>query len=218
MILSSPLLSLRQRTKPYHDRLESRLDILSRIDSMSGYRTILTRFYGFYVPLEPILAYHIQTAAPEFTYERRRKAGHLMADLHTLGLSSAEIAALPLCVELTTLLSLPQALGCLYVLEGATLGGQIIARHLKTSLGLDETNGAAFFNSYGDDTGRMWRAYGENLTAYVALHGNQDSNKTTLEWAIEQPLDPSLEETIIAAACDTFARFEIWLCTGDKPK
>ena len=52
-----------------------------------------------------------------------------------------------------------QALGRLYVLEGSTLGGTFISRHLATlpTLGPDVRLGA--FSPYGTETGAMWHAY-----------------------------------------------------------
>ena len=50
-------------------------------------------------------------------------------------------------------------MGCLYVLEGATLGGVVIRRHPEQKLRLGPDNGAAFFHAYGPDTGRRWREF-----------------------------------------------------------
>ena len=49
------------------------------------------------------------------------------------------------------------AVGCLYVLEGSTLGGQIILRRAAERLGIDADTGAGFFHGYGAQTGAMWR-------------------------------------------------------------
>ena len=48
-----------------------------------------------------------------------------------------------------------------YVLEGATLGGQVIGRHAAAH-GLDAA-GLSFFRSYGADVGPMWRRFCEIL-------------------------------------------------------
>jgi heme oxygenase len=54
-------------------------------------------------------------------------------------------------------------MGTLYVLEGATLGGQIIQRQLHCSLGLDAGSGAAFFVGYGARTRQMWMQFSAHL-------------------------------------------------------
>jgi heme oxygenase len=52
--------------------------------------------------------------------------------------------------EFPTLADSGALIGTLYVIEGATLGGKVISRHLKDSLGLGPTSGAHFFNGYGN--------------------------------------------------------------------
>jgi heme oxygenase len=47
--------------------------------------------------------------------------------------------------------------GCLYVLEGACLGGQIIAKVLRGRLPLTNDHGLSFFVGDGSRTGARWR-------------------------------------------------------------
>ena len=47
--------------------------------------------------------------------------------------------------DLPDLQGVQEALGCLYVVEGSTLGGQVIARHLRQTLGVDPRCGGSFF-------------------------------------------------------------------------
>ena len=44
------------------------------------------------------------------------------------------------------------AFGCLYVMEGATLGGQVIGRHVRQTLGVTPETGGRFHAAYGDRT------------------------------------------------------------------
>lgn len=60
---------------------------------------------------------------------------------------------------------MPQVLGCLYVIEGATLGGQVITRHLLATHGITPETGGAFFAGYGAETGPHWQAFGAMITA-----------------------------------------------------
>jgi heme oxygenase len=183
---------LREQTQPSHKRLESRLDLLERVLSLDRYRALLARFYGFYVPVEASLERLCRSSLPELQYPQRRKAHLLVQDMEALGSSRAQIDALPLCQDLPTLHSFPQALGCLYVLEGSTLGGQIISRHLHGVHGLDAENCSAFFRSYGPQVGVMWRAFGAALDAY--------------------PLGQEEDIIVMHAACETFGALETWLC------
>ena len=84
------------------------------------------------------------------------------------------------------------AVGCLYVLEGAALGGQIIARHVGDTLGLSPAAGLAFYTSYGADRGRMWRGF----------------RAAAESWADEGAVDP---EAVIEAARSTFGLLDAWL-------
>ena len=180
------LQELRARTQPSHDRLEAVVDIIGRCRERARYRRLLEQFYGFYAPLEAALA-----AAPlpaSVAFERRRKTPLLVRDLHALTPPGPSPSELPLCRALPHVNTLPSALGCLYVLEGATLGGQIIARHLAAG-GLGPNTGAAFFHSYGPDVGRLWKSFGRALTEAVT--------------------DRPAQETAIASACETFAALEL---------
>jgi heme oxygenase len=66
-----------------------------------------------------------------------------------------------------TLDTAAKAFGSIYVMEGATLGGQIITRHVKEHLDLTPENGGAFFNSYGPMVGPMWKGFGTAITAFA---------------------------------------------------
>ena len=159
------LTRLRQETSGHHSALEARLPLLDPALSRAAYRGLLERFFGFYAPLEPALLVASEGAELGFDYAARRKAPRLERDLAALGASAGAVAALPWCTELPPLDSAPQVLGCLYVIEGATLGGQIITRNLEKNLGLTPEQGGAFFAGYGAETGPRWREFCALLTA-----------------------------------------------------
>ena len=66
------------------------------------------------------------------------------------------------------------ALGRLYVLEGSTLGGTFIDRHLS---GLPSLSGVRLraFSPYGAQTGAMWHAFRRVTRAHVAGGGDADA-------------------------------------------
>ena len=181
---------LKNETREVHESLERDLDLLRPDLTLERYRVIVERFYGFYQPweeaLQPLLAEHL----PDFAGPRS-KLPKLREDLAFLAADPASVAlcqALPDCIEW------PQALGGLYVTEGATLGGQIISRHLEQTLGLSARRGAAFFSSYGLQVGAMWRAFCAIL-----------QTQTTAEQ----------DEVVIASARQTFISIHDWLCEGE---
>src|SRR5690606_27710661 len=52
-----------------------------------------------------------------------------------------------------------QAMGALYVIEGSTLGGQMICKMVAKRLGISPGSGFKFFSGYGEDTARMWAEF-----------------------------------------------------------
>lgn len=185
---------LKQQTRSYHLELEHSLALLTRPIERDEYQALLQRLWGFYQPLEQRLA--ATCAATDLVrWDERWKAPWLAQDLQALGLARAAIDALPRAAALPPCDTLAAALGCWYVLEGATLGGQLIARQLYPRLGLTPTSGGAFFISYDAQVGPMWQRFCVALTSYA----------TTAE----------RQAAMIAAACATFYALDQWLFATD---
>ncbi len=112
-------------------------------------------FYGFYAPVEASLV-RLAAAAPPLGFPLRARSELIESDLLALGLSRRELAELPRCTDLPRL-SCPEDLaGCLYVLEGACLGGQVIAPVLHRRLGVAKGSGASFFVGDAEATSARW--------------------------------------------------------------
>jgi heme oxygenase (biliverdin-IX-beta and delta-forming) len=159
--------------------------------SAENYGLILRKFYGFFNPLEKAISgvEGITEVLPDFP--QRRKSSLLLQDLKALREQGQVSSGLPFCPSLPEVSTLSQAMGCLYVMEGSTLGGRFIARQVQESLGLDPETGGAFFHGYGAATGRRWKGFQEALRAYSENTGN--------------------EAAIIEAAEETFSQLEKWL-------
>jgi heme oxygenase (biliverdin-IX-beta and delta-forming) len=181
---------LREETRSAHEAIERGLETSRAYVSIPHYRLLVARFFGFYAEWEPRVA---ATLGDEAFFAPRRKLHLLKQDLGHLGFGSAAIQGLPHCPSLPPLRDLAESMGSLYVLEGSTLGGQVVSRHLERSLGLTADNGYAFFRSYGREIGPMWRAFGERLLS--------TSSKAT-------------EDAIVRSAQITFGRLHSWLCHG----
>lgn len=184
---------LKDETRGLHERVEQnpRLCRLLASDlTTEAYRALLGRLYGFVAPLEDRLGARPEWELHGFRFDERRKAGLLRRDLLDLGLAPAAVDALPVCADLPRVDAFARALGCLYVLEGATLGGRVISRHLRASLGVDAAHGAAFYHGYGDDTGPMWKAFGRMVAACA------------------QPDDYG---AVVSAAAETFDKMDRWI-------
>jgi len=87
-----------------------------------------------------------------FDFESRRKLAALESDLTALGR-----APLPAGTAFPVPDSLGALIGVLYVIEGSTLGGQVIARTLHQSS--DGNLPVAFFTYYGDQVLPRWQAF-----------------------------------------------------------
>ena len=140
--------------------LERDLNLLTCCKTLADYWQLIARVYGFYEPLEAGLSALLDWRAVPYDFQQRLKTPLLVRNLQALGLSETERAALPRCHDLPALAGFGSALGYLYVLEGATLGGQIIARHCNTAFQLTPENGLAFYHGYGPETGPRWKEFG----------------------------------------------------------
>jgi heme oxygenase len=188
---SKPIGILRERkeaTRSAHAAIEGLVPLMDPQLDRLRYCAYLERALGYYLPVEEELftIEGLETALPDAA--RREKVSQLRRDLEILGSSPSRVSE---CNELPPLTSVAEALGCLYVLEGSTLGGSLIARHVKTALNIGPTNGGAFIGSYGESLGAMWRAFGSSIEAHVARADDGSA--------------------VIASARLTFATFARWL-------
>lgn len=187
---SSLIQALRTETAELHVALEKRLPFFSAGLDLEFYRRLMAAYYGFYQPLEQRL--HVLSLTPTgLDQSLRIKLPVLRADLVALGLDDAAIEALPTCHLLPEIESRTAALGVSYVLEGATLGGQILRRRVAEQLDLDACSGAAFLDVYGELTGRRWKDF--------------------LDYLGDRNLGSAQTLEVTRAAKATFTCFERWL-------
>ena len=193
---SSVLTRLRLETRREHIDLERVLDFTGIALTRDGYCQRLARYYGFYAPLEAALRARCDIADTGRSgaslplaslVGRLNKTTLLRQDLQYLEVS---IEGLPSCHALPSSTTQAEVLGCLYVLEGATLGGRIITQHIHATLGITPTTGGVFFEGYGGDTGRMWNAMRHVLSACA--------------------VDDATENAMVANAIATFVCLRKW--------
>ena len=182
---------LKQATQMHHAALESRSTLLDPALSQASYCDSLRRFLGYYAPLELRLLRSHAWCDAGLAYGDRHKTPLLERDLTALGVTQVEMDDAPWCAALPDLRSVARIFGCLYVIEGATLRGLIVTRHLHATLGVTPQRGAAFFGGYGEHTGSQWKAFGLQLSTFAMRSGG--------------------DEEITAGANDTFATLGRWL-------
>ena len=182
---------LRAATDPAHRALEDGLDWRTRVATLPGYRDLLARLYGFHAAWEPVIG---AALTDERFLAPRRRLSLLTADLGHLGLPPGALDALPrpgLAGGDGPALEGPAAaMGALYVLEGSTLGGKVIGRHIAGLHGLSDA-GLAYYRAHGAAAGAMWAALRVRLETFAD--------------------DPAAEAALTAAAVTTFAAMRAWL-------
>jgi heme oxygenase len=180
---------LRSETLDLHASVEAALAYLDETLDPARYLPLLERWYGFLVVLEPRLdAWHARDGLLD--WPPRRKLALLSTDLRVLGVRSRGRRELPRCPDVPTVESSAQALGALYVVEGATLGGRLLAERLQQApLPVDALH---FFSSYGPDLGRRWHRWRAATTAWVAD-------------------DTGRADAVVATARETFQVLARWL-------
>src|SRR5690606_35761292 len=129
-----------------------RLPLMKDSFTRSDYVSLLRRFYGFYVPFERgILASPFSALLDD-----RSRIPALRRDFDALGVNIDP--SLPFA-RLDAFAQAEECWGALYVMEGSTLGGRIITRHLSARFGMDRNEGLAFFEGHGAATGQRWKSF-----------------------------------------------------------
>jgi heme oxygenase len=183
--------ALRAATGPSHQRLEKRLDINSRFSELGAYRSHLQMMWGFCAQFEASLGPEsFGDGLPD--YDCRRKTPLLARDLIALGFDAGSVASLARCRAAPPHSDVAAAFGCLYVLEGATLGGRALLPVVRDRLGFTAEHGAAYLASYRDNVAAMWRRFGDALDAWCCV--------------------PERQISATQAAIRTFDALADWLC------
>jgi Heme oxygenase len=151
---------LRTATAAFHRRLDAAIDVCGDGLTLEQYRSLLVRFYGIFAMLEPRLTAVRGLDALDLNLDLARcnRTAWLAEDLDALDVRLPDrildIASGPYRHLVT---GVPEALGCLYVIEGAGLGGQVIVPCVRRQLGLTAVHGCRFFAGHGAATGERWR-------------------------------------------------------------
>jgi heme oxygenase (biliverdin-IX-beta and delta-forming) len=183
---------LRDQTSAAHERLHNLpgfAALASGSISRGNYKALLKRLYGFHTPVEAGLAAALANERGALAPGAWRRVELLRQDLTYFGASDRDIEKLPM-VDDAPLTSRASAIGRLYVIEGSTFGGRLLARGLDGLLPTGSLDGRRFLNAGASPAHARWSAVCEVI---------DDCGAT----------EPSLTEMILAAnAC--FAQFHLW--------
>ncbi|GAC1488584.1 MAG: biliverdin-producing heme oxygenase [Acetobacteraceae bacterium] len=186
----APRLALRDATRTAHERLHD-LPVFAALAAgtlgREAYIALLGRLYGFHAPTETVLAATLDLAPFGIEPHAWQRTRLLRDDLAAFGWDDAAICQLPQ-VEAAPADSPAAALGCLYVVEGSTLGGRQIVRRLDPLLA--GPAGRRFLGAGAEPGHVNWAALGGVLDTLGA--------------------DPADLATMIDSAMRTFTLFELW--------
>jgi heme oxygenase len=153
--------SLRSATRKAHESVDSDMRRGNWLNSPSLYAAFLERTLRFHRIVETAVA-PVAWRIDGLDYAERRRSPLLENDLAALARAGVlpsprredYVRAPPLLVS-----GAGAALGCLYVVEGATLGATVLARWIASRLGYDRGFGASSFAAYPGVTMSRWRAF-----------------------------------------------------------
>lgn len=176
---------LKELTAPFHMELESApiaVRLASGTIGREEYGLYLERVAALHQTLEPLFAAMGEWKAYGIDPLQRTRIQLLNNDLYALGKD------IPLQREIQPLdipLNFATAVGMMYVLEGSTMGGQVLTRKLSHIIGSDGVPCTRYFAAYGDDTMKLWGAFCQFLDRF----GTEN---------------PQLASQVILGACSMF--------------
>jgi len=147
---------LREHTAPAHNLLEASplmQALSSGAPSAGEWRAYLVGQWRLHAPLEEALR---QWVTPEWCRLRLVKSQWLRSDLLALGADTDSRR-----IDTPAVSSLAEALGVLYVLEGSTLGLQVLRQRFEDPLA--PAAASRFVRGDGANTGRFWRLFIDRL-------------------------------------------------------
>ncbi len=171
---------VKQETKLLHQGMHQHplmLNLLSHTSSLELYQCLLCAYYDLYRRIEAQLVASIQRLNIEFDYASRTKLPWLEQDLIFFGINPTRTPTLDLA--LSNINDLSEFIAILYVIEGSTQGGQVLAKQLQSRLGIGPESGGRFFSAYGESTAPMW----ENFKQFVENSAESCDEATTIVMA-----------------------------------
>jgi len=152
------LQKLRQETKADHQNVEGAVFLMHQGLNTAEYVQCLQSIFGVVAAWEERAA----EIAPEWLQSSllaRQRRPLLALDLAWFGIAEKDEGR-PTLPEMN---NLPSLFGTMYVMEGSTLGGQLIARHVEEVLHFTEGQGSSYFRGHGSQTGPLWKEFCEML-------------------------------------------------------
>lgn len=180
---------LKAQTRLAHDLVERSAEPLLAPDlTLASYRNFLARLIDFMSLHEPIITESMghDPWINLLGYNLRQKLPPLLRDYHQLDgvcIDEQDDQVYPDSPVSIPLKTTAQRLGFLYVLEGSTLGGLIIAKKLETALQLSKVGGTHYFNIYRNETWPKWAQFIQVFNEYC--HQNPTEYEAILQSSLQ---------------------------------
>ncbi|MDF1811850.1 MAG: biliverdin-producing heme oxygenase [Verrucomicrobiales bacterium] len=166
--MSDFLTVMRSRTSEVHSQVEREISLEKHLSDLSGYRDLLLRFASVWIPVEASIKASELRNCETIQLDRRMRSDDLRRDLNTVKTSLADRTTGVCEYVPVPEMTLEEAIGALYVLEGSRFGGSVILREAG-HLGITPAWGGKFFSGYGNETAAMWKQFTKWADSVLAV-------------------------------------------------
>lgn len=184
---SSLSLRLKHETETQHLRMHALMERAQPFSSRENYARFVAIQYSFQRDVEHLFDdARVRAVVSDLDARGRVDAAH--ADLLDLGAPIPKIDA-----PATAAITMPAALGWLYVSEGSTLGAAFLFKEARDQLGLSAEFGARNLAAYPEGRAKVWRRFVEALDS--------------------EQIAPEQHDAVVAGANAAYDRFGMLLQT-----
>ena len=174
---------LREETRPDHEAAEAAMSLMTPGLSLNAYRGVLHALFPVLQTWEVWSAQYAPDSLQPLLSERRRSRW-IAQDLRVLGGKEAppeDGEGSPIHWDRVVGIDRQPGyegrfaaafLGVMYIVEGSTLGGRLIARHIEPALGLANGQGAAYLRGHGEATGALWQEITATISAVPEIYAD----------------------------------------------
>lgn len=166
---------LKAQTQSLHSELEQQMfvhDIMQKTLNIEQYKRLLACNYLVHWFYEEEIFSKLTTATGlSIDIEKRKKLDSLMLDLNDVKIS--ELSLQKINFNTIEFKNEYAALGAMYVLEGATLGGSVIIKQLRLNLNFDPSFNFNYYGIYGKELITNWQQFLSQLNAIPTAHHNE---------------------------------------------
>jgi heme oxygenase len=189
---------LKEQTSTLHNQVEKAAFAKQIMDgslTLAQYQHLIIKNYQLHKMVESQIARQLTPEEQgKLQFEKRQKLHLLAKDLEGLGLDPT--ALLVQDDNDFAIQNIYEAIGAMYILEGSTLGGAVIQRHLAKNPAIGGEVAFHYYGCYGKETGEMWKQFAMFATMAVVT--------------------PETQEMVLQKAIETFSLFEYLLGQVDE--